>query len=335
MGAFRMTKSLQQGRKESSLDLAPYKSNYKCRIWLLCLAGVLAVVVCTFSLTGDFVLDDWLVLGEHPIIRNKLPLWQLFFVDQWGNHLSGKVTTYRPLMPLIWWPIWQVSPNNPFVFRLLTLFLHLTATISIILVGNLFIKNKWIVALAAVFFAVFAVHAEVLGSIAHQNEILAFILCLWALYFIEKKYAPPLLSMLLLILAVLIKESAIVFYVVILLYLAARREIGKQILLVVSILLSAVLMIGIQLSLDRAPFIIGNMDNLSHDALGMERLLHGLYTIGKGVLLMLAPVGLAPFHGYASIDLSPVTLLPLAIIGGLALFLGCAVLLWGLWNKLA
>lgn len=311
---------------------APYNSNFRSGIWLLYLAGLLAVLVCTFSLTGDFVLDDWLVLSEHPIIANKLPLWQFFYFDQWGKPLSGEVTTYRPLMPLIWWPIWQVFPDNPFVFRLLTLFLHLAATASIIRVGNLFIKNKWVVAFAAVLFAVFAVHAETLGSIAHQNEILAFILCLWSLYFIEKKHTAAI-SVLLLIFAVLIKESAIVFCVVILLYLAALREMGERIKFVMTILVSAGLIIGVQLSLDRAPFIFGSLDNLSYDAQGIERLLHGLYNIGRGITLMLVPSGLAPFHGYAAIDLSVETLLPYAILGGITLLLSSAGLLWAIWKK--
>jgi len=302
------------------------------RVLLLCLAGLLAVLVCTFSLRGQFVLDDMLVLVNHPFIKNKLPIWQVFFLDQWGKPLSGEVTTYRPLMPLIWWPVWHVFPDNPFVFRLFTLLLHLAATVTIIRVGSLYIKDKWVVGLAALLFAVHPVHCEVLGSIAPQNEIVAFILCLWALYFAERKQT-ELIALLLLIFAVLIKESAIIFYPTLLLLFIARREIVQRRLLAMTILMAAGILVWVQLSLDRAPFLIGNMDNLSYDAQGSGRLLHGLYTIGRSIALMLAPRGLAPFHGFAAIDLSPETLLPYAILGGFALLCGGALLLWGLWQK--
>jgi hypothetical protein len=327
-----MTARFQEGNNGASIKQVPSGHRPNCRLLLLYFAGFLAVLVCTFSLTGQFVLDDRLVLVEHPIFKNKLPIWQLFALDQWGNPLVGNVTTYRPLMPLIWWPIWHAFPNNPFIFRLVTLLLHLAATITVIKVGSLFIKDKWVVAFAAILFAVHAVHAEVLGSIAHQNEIVAFILCMWALYFVEKKHA-SLISLLLLVLAVLIKESAIVFFPIIILLLIARREIRQRIHFVISILVAAGIMIWVQLSLDRTPFLIGNMDNLSYDAQGSERLLHGLYTIGRGVSLMLAPRGLAPFHGFAGLDLSTDTLLPYSILGGLTLFLGSGVILWGLWKK--
>jgi len=326
-----MTKGLKKGINGSQQTQVPFNSDFKSGTWLFYLASLLAIVVCMFSLTGEFVLDDRLVLVEHPIIQDKLSIWQLFFLDQWGRPLSGEVTTYRPIMPLIWWPIWHIFPNNPLAFRLFTLFLHLAAIITIIRVGRLFTNDKWIVAFASLLFAVHAVHSEVLGSTAHQNEILVFIFCMWALYFIEKQALP--ISLLLLLLAVLIKESAIVFYMIVILYLAARREIGKRIFFVICILMSAGLMIGVQLSLDRAPFIIGNMDNLSYDAQGVERVLHGLYNIGRAMSLMIVPSGLAPFHGYASIDLSTETLLPYAIIGGFTLFGTTAGLIWSILKK--
>ena len=327
-----MTDKLQEGNNEASIKQVPSGRKASGTDLLFYLAGLLAILVCTISLTGQFVLDDWWVLVKHPVFNNKLPIWHLFALDQWGGPLSEKITTYRPIMPLIWWPIWKIFPDNSFVFRLFSLFLHLAATITVIKVGALFVKDKWIVALAAIFFAVHAVHAEVLGSIAHQNEIGAFIFCLWALYFAEKK-PTSLISVLFLIIAVLIKESAIIFYPAIILFFIAQRVIRQRIFLTLSIIAAAGIMIGLQLSFDRAPLLIGNMDNLSYDAQGSERLLHGLYTIGRGISLLLAPRGLAPFHGFAGIDLSVETLLPYSILGGFALLLGAATLLWGLWKK--
>ena len=327
-----MTGRLQGGSNRAAIRQVSSGRKARGSDSLTYLAGLLAVLVCTFSLTGQFVLDDWLVLVGHPVFKDKLPLWQVFVLDQWGNPLSGEVTTYRPIMPLIWWPIWHFFPNNPFVFRLLTLFLHLVATITVIKLGNIYIKDKLVVAFAAVLFAVQAVHSEVLGSIAHQNEIAALIFCMWALYFIEKKQA-SLIALLLLIIAVLIKESAIIFYPVIIFLFMARRQIRRHIFFVLSLLIVSGIMIWVQLSLDRAPLLIGNMDNLSYDAEGGERFLHGLYSIGRGIALTLAPSGLAPFHGYAGIDLSTETLLPYAIFGGSVLFLGSAGFLWGLWQK--
>ena len=327
-----MTDSHLEGKNGAPLKHVPSKRLDNGWNKLFYLAGLLAILVGTFSLTGQFVLDDRMVLVEHPIFKDQLPIWHLFVLDQWGKPLSGTVTTYRPIMPLIWWPLWQVFPNNPFVFRLFTLFLHLGATITVIKVSGIFIKDKRIAALAAILFAVHAVHAEVLGSIAHQNEIVAFIFCLWALYFVAKKHA-PLIPLLFLILAVLVKESAIIFFPAIILFLFARREMRQQIFLVLSIIAAAGVMIWVQLSLDRTPLLIGNMDNLSYDALGSERLLHGLYTIGRGISLMFIPRGLAPFHGFAGLDLAAETLLPYAILGGLVLFAGSILLLWGLWQK--
>ena len=327
-----MTDRFQEGNNEASIKQVLSGRKVSGTDLLFYLAGVLAILVCTFSLTGQFVLDDWWVLVKHPVFKDKLPIWQLFALDQWGGPLSEKITTYRPIMPLIWWPIWKIFPDNPFVFRLFTLLLHLAATFTVIKVGSLFVKDKWIVALAAILFAVHAVHAEVLGSIAHQNEIGAFIFCLWALYFVEKK-PTSLISVLFLIIAVLIKESAIIFYPTILLFFIARRVIRQRIFLTLSIIAVAGIMIWLQLSFERAPLLIGNMDNLTYDAQGSERLLHGLHTIGRGVSLMLAPRGLAPFHGFASIDLSVETLLLHSILGGFALLLGAAMLLWGIRKK--
>ncbi|MEW6221192.1 MAG: hypothetical protein AB1634_16890 [Thermodesulfobacteriota bacterium] len=290
----------------------------------------LAGLVGLAGLGHGFVLDDFPALVQHPLVTGRLPLSEAFLLDQWGSPISAPALMYRPLWPILWRFLWQLFPGEPLPFRILTLVLHLAATGLVLAAGRRFLADRALAAATAVLFAVHPVHAEVLGSSAHHNEIVALVLGLAALLAADTRPRSAA-SVGLLLLAVLVKESAIVFFPIVLLHLWCRRMLARPV--AAGLVTVAAILVAIQLAIPRQPFIIGNLDNLAFDARGWERLWHGLYTVGRGTALMLLPVGLAPFHGYAALDLDAATLMPQAGLGLTTLAAGAAALGLGLARR--
>lgn len=187
---------------------------------------LLAVVIGLFTIDGGFVQDDYAAIKMNPIVTKDLP-YQAFRRDFWGTPLDKKILAWRPLLPLIWKLLWNIQPDSPLLYRILSLLFHVVATGSVLWLGRRLIKEKEVLWATGIFFAVHAVHSEALGSLVSQADILSTLLGLLAISMVLSplgKVVQAVLSGIFLVLACLAKESAVIFGVVIIFILIVQKE---------------------------------------------------------------------------------------------------------------
>lgn len=285
---------------------------------------LLALLIGLFTLDGQFVQDDYPAIVYNTFITGDAPFYEAFVHDFWGIPLSDQVTVYRPLMPVVWKAVCTVLPCSPLPFRILSLFLHLLATLLVIKLSRRVWNNDYLAWATGAIFSVHAVHAEAVGGIVSQADLLATVLGIFALlsFYAKSRFAQCLVP-LLLILAYLAKESAVIFGITIIILTlanATKRSRAQYLIFLATIIVTAAY-IFFQLSLPRYHGGLWQ-DNLAYDARGMIRVLHGLYVVGRAVAMCFIPIGLSPNHSYAAIELFPDRLLPYAVPGGFFLILG-------------
>ncbi|MGC9196516.1 MAG: hypothetical protein ACP5IL_13850 [Syntrophobacteraceae bacterium] len=299
---------------------------------------ILAVIVGLFTINGRFIQDDQIAILKNPIVVSKSISWsEPFRRDFWGKTVDGPITTWRPLLPIIWRILWRIEPGSPFPFRLLTLLLHLMATGIVFLLADQLLHNRPVSFLTACLFAVHPIHAEAIGEIVGQADILSTVLGLLAVYiaFSRNRKSTPFLVTALLIAASLAKESAIVFsaLVAVSALMPGEAPLHRRICISSCAALVTAATVFLQLSFKRivpTPII-----NIAFRAHGGEKILHSLYIIGRAMSMCFVPVGMCAYHDYAAIDLSLATLLPYAIPGALFLCIGIGAFLISLQKKSA
>ena len=284
---------------------------------------VAAALVCVPVLGGGFVYDDPHAIVHNPVVTGAVGWTETFHRDFWGTPIADGVRSYRPLLPLVWRTLFAAWPGRALPFRLLTLLLHLAATLLVWLTARELLSRR-IAWMTTLLFAVHPVHAEAIGSIVAQADLLSTALGLAALLVtVRRRPRAHLAAAALVALACAAKESAVVFGVLVALVIALsdeRRRTRLWRLLPTAVV--ALATIAVQLSLPRSADVRSGVVNLALVAGPGGRALHGLYVIGRGLAMCFLPTGLAPQHAYAAIDLAPATLLPYAIPGALLLVVG-------------
>lgn len=295
----------------------------------------MAIFVGLLILDGGFVYDDIPSIVTNPTFNGDVSFWTVFETDIWGSPLHEIVRGYRPLTNLFWKILWSISPNNPMLFRVFTLLFHMLATLALVRIVHHSSKSLWAAGAAGFLFAIHPIHAEALGGITWQSDVLSSAAGLGAIYFslIEKSFKNYALVFLLLGISILTKESGFLFGIAIAASVLAtphqkKREWG--LFTVASLLVLGAIVL--QLSLDRGAGASGS-NNLLYGASMGERALLGLSIVGRSLALLAVPSGLSPTHGYAEFDLSLLTLIPYALPGAVLLGLTAYFGLWSLWRK--
>ncbi len=305
-------------------------------IWVVPL--ILAAMIGLFTLDGGLVLDDRGMIRGNPFITTEVPYSDAFRRDFLGRQLDHHPTVWRPLMPMVWKLIWGVAPNNPLPFRLLSMLLHMTATGAMIMAGRKLVRNEKVLWSATCLFAVHPVHAETIGSIVSQADVLSAILGMAAINVVLRESAFKVrdgcLTAMLLVTACLVKESAVVYGAACITASLAipSRPGNDRAYRILPALLVVVAICMFQVSLKRDPLLTSWHNNIGFDAHGTTRILLGLHIVGKAATMCFVPVGLAANHGYGAVDLETTTLLPFAIPGFMYLLTAGLGLLWALKN---
>jgi hypothetical protein len=284
----------------------------------------LAAAVGAVSVDGRFMVDDDRAVRRNPVVTGAVPAADAFRRDFWGTPMREGVRTYRPLTPLVWRAVAAAWPGSPLPFRLLNLLGHLAAAWLLYAVARRLLGEAagWA---AALLFAVHGVHAEAIGGIVAFADLLATVLGLVALWLVvggaTARRAVGAAGCV--ALACLAKESAVVFGVGVAVWLMLGEEgRARRLALVAPVALVTVAVVALQVALPRHPEGVAAINNLARIADPLGRLLHGLWIVGRGIAMCFVPVGLAPLHTYAAVDLAPATLLPWAVPGALFLVVG-------------
>jgi len=290
-------------------------------------------LVGTLTLDAGFVFDDASALTESPIVNGAAPCWEAFVRDFWGRPIGGGVNSWRPLMPIIWALLWKFFPDDPLPFHALSLLLHVVATglatrLAYVLRGS----EAWAVTVG-VLFAVHPLNSEALGAIVAQADLFSFSLVLVACLIAVKSASSTrgLACGASLLAASLFKESAIILGPLPVLLIAMQdAPPRRRWIAALPSALVALAVIGFQLALPRRATTTLWGNTLAHEVEGVQRLVLGLYTVGRSIVMSFWPHGLAPSHGYAALELNSQALWPFAAAGTVLLLVGLGSGCWAL-----
>jgi len=293
----------------------------------------LAAVVGLLSIDAGFVFDDPSALLESPIVTGEVPWWEAFTRDYWGRPIDGGVNSWRPLMPMVWALLWKLFPDNPLPFHALSLLLHVLATaLATRLARALRGSEPWAIAVGTLF-AVHPLNTEAVGAIVAQSDLLSFsmVLCACLIALKPATLTRGLACAAVLLGAALAKESAIIFAPLVALLIGLQPGAPRtRWVAAVPTAIAMITVIGFQLALPRRETMAMWGNTLAHEVLGYQRILLGLYTMGRSLVMSVWPHPLAPSHGYAAIELHPQVLWPFASVGAVLLVAGVAGGLWAI-----
>lgn len=294
---------------------------------------MLAAACALLNVDGQFVFDDQNALVDNPLVRGDVAPHEAFLRDFWGRPAAEGVSTYRPLAPLFFRIEHALGGGGPLAFRLGAVFVHALATMLLVLAARRFGASPFVAGIAGVIFAVHGGHAEAVGANVGQADMLATALGLGALAIVGRPRGLAVrqaaLAAAVVLVACLVKEAAVVFGVAVVLAIALddapRRDRFARVLPTLAVL---AVVVAVQLSLARSTVEWSN--NIAYDMGLAERQVLALAVIGRAAAMCFVPTGLAPTHGYAAVDGSLDTLLPLAgpglvVVATLAIALGFAI----------
>jgi hypothetical protein len=273
--------------------------------WLVPL--VAALLAHGLGLGGGFVYDDLTDVVEHPVVNGTAPLSDLLAYNYMGSPVGEGANTIRPVTTLLFALLWRGFGPAPLVLHAFALLVYVACVMAAQRVFRLFLA-EWPAMLAALVFAVLAIHVEVAASIANSAEALSLLLALVSFHAATRDRAS--VAALLYLAALLAKESAILLPVLVAWYwlcqegprslLAHRRVLIALVIVAAAYLLarSALLPFGIQ-------GLILAADNPLLDASLAERLWMPFVLLGRYLHLTIAPTELAADYTYTVIPVAP------------------------------
>ncbi len=162
--------------------------------------------------------DDNAYITENPDTQNlSFKSIKLYFTKSYNN-------TYVPLSMLSWAVEYSIFGDNPFVFILNNILLHLLCVFLVFKISKYFFDNNWLSLFVAAIFALHPVHVESVSWITERKDVLYaffYFLALWCyLKDLNRKTAKRkyyILSIIFLILSLLSKGQAVSFVIFIIL----------------------------------------------------------------------------------------------------------------------
>lgn len=280
--------------------------------------GVFAFLIYSNTLGNGYVLDDYSAIKDNYVTKQGLEgiptIWKEHYRFGFWN---SQASLYRPLTLTIFAVIWEISPDNTFLYHLVNvLFFAFTASLLFLVLRKL-LPNKTILfpLVVTALFVVHPIHVEVVANIKSLDEILALFFSLKAIYLLWKylntrKHIWLISSISVYGLALFSKESAVVFifiFPLILYFFTKEKMVG---ILKISILyvLPAALFMYIRSQIVGSVGVgdsISFLDNAIFAADGfMNQMAMTFVFLGKYLLNLIAPYQLGSDFGYNQI---PVT----------------------------
>jgi tetratricopeptide (TPR) repeat protein len=175
-------------RKKAS-EKYPRKAESRTPVpWELCFhvpAGVVLIAVAAFivylpCITGEFVMDDDLLLTNNSLVRSQDGLCQFWCTNEAPEYYPAAYTTF--------WIEWRLWGMNPAGYHVTNLILHVVESLLIWLVlRKLSIPGA---ILAALIFAVHPVNVESVAWIAQRRNIMAMLFFLLSILWYLKAVMP-------------------------------------------------------------------------------------------------------------------------------------------------
>ena len=154
-------------------------------ILLSCIAFV--IYVNTFN--HDYALDDASAISANYVTKQGISGIPTLFKEHYRfGYWNSPGTLYRPI-PLAMFAIeWQIAPDSPGFYHFMNVLLYaLTAFILFLTLCKMIPKySPALPFLTTLLFITHPVHVEVVANIKSRDEILSFLFCIFAVYFLWK-----------------------------------------------------------------------------------------------------------------------------------------------------
>lgn len=289
------------------------------------LVVVLAFLLYANTLQNDYVLDDHeLILKNKQVQQGLSGIGAIFSSKLRDGSTAAKNELYRPLTKLVYALEWDLAPNNPFVAHLFNVLLYSLLAFLIFKLALVLFKNKVLPSFFATLFFVFhPIHSEVVANIKSVDEILALLLFVSALlylnrYLLENKNQFLYAAAGFYLLSLFAKESAVAFVVLIpvFMYFSTKKQMADvlktSVYFVVPLLFFLLLRNRIMGDYDHSK-MIGKIDNFliaAHSS--SEKLGSSLNMLGAYIKLLFVPYPLVSdysFHHFPYVGFKNLTVL--------------------------
>ncbi|MFT4665357.1 MAG: tetratricopeptide (TPR) repeat protein [Polaribacter sp.] len=275
--------------------------------------GLLAFLLYANTLGHSYVLDDFSAIKDNFVTQQGVQgiptiLKTSYRYGYWNSNGS----LYRPVSLITFALEWQIAPDSPGLSHFVNVLLYaLTGMLLFFTLSKIFKKYTLLLPfLATVLFIAHPVHTEVVANIKSRDEILAFLFCLGALYFLwdylkSNNVKPLILAVVSYTLAMFSKENAITFLAVIplLIYCFTDKSLTKN------LMASSYFLIPIALYFTVRYFVLGGVFEGSNEASALDNLLMAtdnfadqkataFVLLGKYLVSLFLPVTLISEYGF-------------------------------------
>ncbi len=338
-------KSKQTKRSKGKAVVSKAAADAPVLKWLPWLLGLVAFLLYANTLGHQYALDDASVITDNFVVKKGLAGWPEIFTTHYRfGYWNSTGTLYRPISLAVFALIWQVSPDNPFLFHLVNI-LFFAATIVVLFKT---LRAFWpelhdyIIAAVTFIFLSHPVHVEVVANIKSLDEILSFFFSLLAVRFYlehlkQQKNNYLVMAVGFYTLALFSKENAITFLAVFPLvgYYYSSDKNRNWIKANTVFIVPAAIFLGCRLMVLKTQSleVVSPLDNLLVATNGaVEWYATTILLIGKYLWTLLIPLELGSDFGYNQIPATgfgniKVLLSLLSILG----LMGVGV--WGLVKK--
>lgn len=288
--------------------------------WQAALLVAVATLVGLLTLDGGFVYDDRHAILQSPVVQGALPFGEAATGrDFWGLPLgSAAKVSWRPALPLIWRGLWAAGGGSPLPLRAFGLLAHVVAC----LLGWALLR-RWLPAraalLAALAFAVHPVHAEAVGGMVGNADVLAGAAVFGALLWLDRRPQQVTVACAFVGLGCLVKESALLGLPLLAIALWTRRASMRSWLGFVATAGGVATAVLTMVARAHGGAAEGASDNVLVALPTGGRLLTALALVWRGARVLVWPDDVAPNHSYAVYDAAAGALWPWALAGTLVL----------------
>ena len=306
-----------------SLPKNPKKTTPRSNRSLLKFLGILlscfAFLIYVNTLGHDYALDDASAISANYVTKKGISGIPEIFKEHYRfGYWNSPGTLYRPI-PLAMFAIeWQIAPDAPGFYHFMSVLMYaLTAFLLFWTLCKVIPRFSPVLPfLATLLFITHPVHVEVVANIKSRDEILSFLFCISAVYFLwkylkiknTKWLAFSLISYLL---AMFSKENAITFIAVfpLLMYFFSSKKLPENLKLsALYVIPAAIYMMarfavlgGFSGKTDLAPVL----DNFLSGAPDLStRLASSILLVGKYLMTLIFPHPLGSDFGFKQIPLT-------------------------------
>lgn len=310
------------------------KEKYKRPLLALTVSLSISFAIFSNTISGDFVMDDHLVLVGNPLIDRNVPDFVGIFTHPY-NFFTEETGLYRPISMLSFGINFFLFGKSPISFHVVNIILHAIAGWLIFMISKRFVSWHSSLIGMALFLAL-PIHVEAVASIANRTETISLIFSLLVLYYaLKDKFN---LSSILLFLGLLSKETSVSILPVIFIFLFLQGKTMIQITrsmfwYIPSFLLYAILRINVLGSRFISPsdnFIVNQLI----DAPIINSLLASFKILFLYIVKTLIPTNLSPDYSYNQISTSIDSTLILQSIVGLSVIVAITFIIFKSKNRL-